>query len=68
MHTNLCACCASKREAIVARVSEYTKGFRCDACRRLTKTATHCAIAAKCIAHDDEEVVREEHLFFSSFV
>lgn len=44
-HANLCQQCASKRESIVQRTGHYEHGARCDACRRLTKTALCHAVA-----------------------
>lgn len=36
---NLCQPCYNRRREIVSRHAGYTRGSRCDGCRRLTKTA-----------------------------
>ena len=57
-HANLCQPCAQKRQGIVKRIGQYAKGFRCDACRRLTKTATCHSVAHM----QDEDVVTYDDL------
>jgi len=51
-HANLCQQCASKRQTIVQRTGHYEHGARCDACRRLTKTAICHAVACLCDANN----------------
>lgn len=51
--TILCQQCASKQRATMQRIESFAPGFRCEKCRRLTKTAP-CISGEVCVTSYDD--------------
>lgn len=51
--TILCQQCASKQRATMQRIESFAPGFRCEKCRRLTKTASCISREGYVTCYDD---------------